>query len=103
MPNFWAMLHGEKQTAVTVHYMVQKLDAGDIILQEPVPIYPDDTLHSLIVLSKKTGVEALLKAIEQIESGSVTPQPMATSEASYFSFPKRKDARRFLAQGRRFR
>lgn len=103
MPNFWAMLHGEKETAVTIHYMVEALDAGDIILQEPVPIYPDDTLHSLIVRSKNIGVELLLKAIEQIESGNVHAQPMSTGEASYFSFPKRQDTRRFLAQGRRFR
>ena len=60
MPNFWAMLHGEPQTAVTIHYMVEKLDAGDIILQEPVPIYPDDTLSKLMVRSKRIGVEVLV-------------------------------------------
>jgi len=103
MPNFWAMLHGEKETAVTIHYMVQKLDAGDIILQEPVPIYPDDTLHSLIVRSKKVGVEALLKAIEQIEAKTIDARPMVADETTYFSFPRRHDAQRFRAQGRRFR
>lgn len=103
MPNFWAMLHGESETAVTVHYMVEKLDAGDIILQVPVPIQPDDTLHTLIVRSKQIGVEALLTAIAQIEAGSVTATPMATEKASYFSFPKRADGARFRSQGRRFR
>ena len=103
MPNFWAMLHGEEETAVTIHYMVEKLDAGDIILQEPVPIYRNDTLRSLIVRSKKIGVKALLKAIDHIEGGVVEARPMATSGATYFSFPKRDDARRFRAQGRRFR
>jgi methionyl-tRNA formyltransferase len=103
MPNFWAMLHGEKETAVTVHYMIDKLDAGDIILQERVPIYRDDTLHSLITRSKQIGVGALLKAIEQIEERTVDVKPMTNAQATYFSFPKREDARRFLAQGRRFR
>jgi len=103
MPSFWAMLHGEKETAVTIHYMVEKLDAGDIILQEPVPIYPNDTLRSLIVRSKEIGVKALLKAIDHIERGVVKARPMATSGAIYFSFPKRDDAKRFRAQGRRFR
>lgn len=103
MPNFWAMLHGEKETAVTVHYMVEKLDAGDIILQRPVPILPDDTLESLIVRSKQIGVEALLEAIAQIKAGTVRAVPMNREEATYFSFPKRPDGQRFRSLGRRFR
>jgi methionyl-tRNA formyltransferase len=103
MPNFWAMLHGEKLTAVTVHYMVEKLDAGDIILQEPVPIQSEDTLHSLIVRSKAIGANVLLAAIKQIEDGTADARPMPADGATYFSFPKRQDAERFRAQGRRFR
>lgn len=103
LPNFWAMLHGEPETAVTIHYMVEKLDAGDIILQKPVPILPDDTLKSLIVRSKQLGVEALLVAISQIEAGAVSARPMSTEDATYFSFPTRVDGRRFRRQGRRFR
>ncbi len=103
MPNFWAMLHGESETAVTIHYMVEKLDAGDIILQVPVPIQPDDTLHTLIVRSKQIGVDALLTALAQIEAGVATATPMSTEQASYFSFPKRADGARFRSQGRRFR
>lgn len=103
MPNFWAMLHGEQETAVTVHYMVEKLDAGDIILQRPVPILPDDTLESLIVRSKQIGVRALLDAIAQIKAGTVTAVPMNKEAATYFSFPKRVDAQRFRELGRRFR
>jgi methionyl-tRNA formyltransferase len=100
MPNFWTMLHEEPQAAVTVHYMVEKLDAGDIILQLPVPIYPTDSLHNLMVRSKQIGVQALLQAVEQIEQGSVQCQPMDASQATYFSFPKRTDAERMRQTGR---
>ena len=103
MPNFWALLHGETETAVTIHTMVEKLDAGDIILQVPVPIQPDDTLHTLIVRSKQIGVEALLAAIAQIETGSATATPMDQKQATYFSFPKRADGVRLRSQGRRLR
>jgi methionyl-tRNA formyltransferase len=99
MPNFWTMLHGEPQAAVTVHYMVEKLDAGDIIVQRPVPIYPTDSLHDLMVRSKKIGVQALLEAVEQFERGTVQSQPMDTSQATYFSFPKRVDAQRLRQMG----
>lgn len=99
MPNFWTLVHGEPEAAITVHYMVEKLDAGDIIVQLPVPIYPTDSLHKLMVRSKQIGVQALLKAVEQIECGTVQSQPMDTSQATYFSFPKRVDALRLRRLG----
>jgi methionyl-tRNA formyltransferase len=100
MPNFWTMLHNEPEAAVTVHYMVEKLDAGDIIVQLPVPIYPTDSLHDLMVRSKQIGVQALLKAVQQIEQGTVRGRPMDTSQATYFSFPKRVDAQHLRQLGR---
>ena len=100
MPNFWTMVHGEPHATVTIHYMVEKLDAGDIILQRPVPIHPEDSLHDLMVRSKVIGVEALLEAIGQIEEGRVARHAMDPSQATYFSFPKRADAERLRQMGR---
>lgn len=103
LPTFWVLLNGEKETAVTVHYMTDRLDDGDIIRQEPVAISPDDTLDSLIRKTKQIGAEVLLQALEDIECGTVIRRPNDASQATYFSFPTREDARRFRAQGRRFR
>lgn len=100
MPNFWTMVHKEPHAAVTVHYMVEELDAGDIIVQLPVPIESDDSLHDLMVRSKEIGVRALLEAVERIEQGTVQRQPMDAGEATYFSFPTRSDARRLRQSGR---
>ena len=100
MPNFWTMVHGEPHATVTVHYMVEKLDAGDIILQWPVPILPHDSLHDLMVRSKEVGVQAVLEAAEQIEHGTVRRRSMDPSQATYFTFPKREDARRLRRMGR---
>ena len=100
MPNFWTMVHGEPHATVTVHYMIEKLDAGDILLQRPVPILPGDSLHDLMVRSKEVGVEALLEAIRQIEEGRVVRRAMDPAQATYFSFPKRADAERLRRMGR---
>lgn len=100
MPNFWTMVHGEPEATVTVHYMVEKLDAGDIVLQRPVPIRPQDSLHDLMVRSKEVGVEALLEAVAQIEAGTVRRRAMDAGQATYFSFPKRADAARLRRMGR---
>ena len=100
MPNFWTMVHGEPAAAVTVHDMVEKLDAGDILGQRPVPILPADSLHDLMVRSKVIGVEALLEVVAQLEAGTAARRPMDASQASYFSFPTRADAQRLRATGR---
>lgn len=42
-PVNWQILHGEREGGVTLHYMVKKADAGDIVDQEAFPIGIDDT------------------------------------------------------------
>ncbi|KST66016.1 methionyl-tRNA formyltransferase [Mastigocoleus testarum] len=101
MPNFWTMVNNEPEATVTIHYMVEKLDAGDIILQKSVPINPSDSLHDLMVRSKIIGAKALLEAIDKIEAGTVDAKPQDSTQATYFSFPTRKDAHRLRFQGRR--
>lgn len=44
-PNLWSILE-QTPRGVTLHYMSERLDGGDIIAQEIVPQQPDDTLHS---------------------------------------------------------
>lgn len=101
MPNFWTLLHGEREAAVSVHYMVDEIDAGDIIVQRPVPIRDADSLHDLMVRSKRVGVEALLEAVRQIEKGTVRRRPAEKDQATYFSFPTRSDGQRLRSMGRR--
>jgi len=103
LPTFWVLLNGERETAVTVHYMTRELDDGDIIRQEPVPISPEDSLDSLIRRTKRIGSKVLLQSLDDIERGMVIPQPNDVSKATYFSFPTREDALRFRAKGLRFR
>lgn len=100
MPNFWTMLYKEPSATVTVHYMVEKLDAGDILLQLSVPIHDRDSLHDLMVRSKEVGVQALLQAVDQIEQGTTQPWAMDASQATYFTFPKRADAQQLRRIGR---
>ena len=43
VPVNWAIIHGERETGATLHYMTDKPDSGDIVAQCAVPILPDDT------------------------------------------------------------
>ncbi|MGD0650043.1 MAG: phosphoribosylglycinamide formyltransferase [Verrucomicrobiia bacterium] len=42
-----ALTHGVRITGCTVHFVDEGVDAGPIILQEPVPVFPDDTAETL--------------------------------------------------------
>lgn len=46
-PVNWAVLHGERETGMTLHRMAEKPDAGEILGQESVPIGDNDTAHDV--------------------------------------------------------
>ncbi|MBD2795060.1 bifunctional UDP-4-amino-4-deoxy-L-arabinose formyltransferase/UDP-glucuronic acid oxidase ArnA [Xenorhabdus sp. 18] len=83
-PVNWAVLNGETTTGVTLHKMLEKPDAGDIIAQQAVPIDEDDT--SLIVHGKirKAAVELLDDILPQIKSGHYPSTPQDENQATYF-------------------
>ena len=103
LPNFWVLLNGESETAVTVHEMNEKLDDGPILMQQAVPIHPDDTLESLIRRTKQVAAEVVLKVLDQLEAGTAQRLPNDSAAATYFSFPTRADAMLFRQRGLRVR
>jgi methionyl-tRNA formyltransferase len=103
LPSFWVLAKGERETGVTVHWMTEQLDVGNILLQRVLPIEPGDTVHSLVLRSKVgVGRHLLVEAIEAIERGDAPRQAMALSQASYFSYPDEAALREFRSRGRRF-
>jgi len=102
LPSFWVLANDEKETGVTVHHMNEHLDDGPIIIQEKVKIEPTDTQHTLLLKTKRLGAELLLKALNQIESGTVETSPNNRNEATCYLFPRKEDAKRFRSLGRRF-
>ncbi len=103
MPSFWVLARGEKKTAVTLHSMTPQLDKGEIFMQRPIPISPDETLHSLVTKNKETGYKMLLQFFEDLRGGKLGPRPNDPRQRSYFHFPGKEDAREFRKRGRKFR
>ena len=73
-PINWAIINGEKKTGVTTFFIDEKIDTGELILQETTEIGPEDTagdLHdSLMIL----GAELVLKTVSLIENNQVVTQ-----------------------------
>ncbi len=102
LPTFWALYEGESETAVTVHFMNERLDDGPIILQEPVPIPEGETQANLMRRCKIVGARLLGEAIDLLEAGEVQARENPREEATYYSFPTPEQAREFRAAGGRW-
>ena len=92
-PVNWVLIHGEQETGVTLHYMVEKPDRGDIVAQRAVPITDDDT--ALSVFHKLTDAAALLmrETYPQLCAGTAARLPQDQSRASYFGGRRPEDGR----------
>ena len=64
-----AMESGDTMTGVSVHYVNEELDGGEIILQEEVPILPKDTVETLTKAIQRKEYYLLPKAIAHVKQG----------------------------------
>ena len=78
-----ALLNGEKVTGVTTMFMVEKMDAGDIILQEQVEIEEDDTAGTLSEKLSQVGAKLMLKTLELVSRGEAPRIKQDESMATY--------------------
>jgi methionyl-tRNA formyltransferase len=66
-----AIMNGDAETGVTTFFLQEKVDTGNIILQEKIKIGEDDNAGTIHDKLSEVGAELLLKTVEQIESGRV--------------------------------
>lgn len=65
-PIHWAIINGDKETGITIMYMENKMDAGDIISQKSIPILENDNLDSLYNKMSILGKDLLLDTLPSI-------------------------------------
>ncbi|CEP69450.1 Methionyl-tRNA formyltransferase [Moorella glycerini] len=78
-----AVMNGEKETGVTTMWMVPQLDAGDIILQEKLPIGPDATTGEIHDRLAILGAELLVHTLDLVATGRAPRQPQDDALATY--------------------
>ena len=67
----WALINDEKEFGITVHYIDEGIDTGDIILQKTYPITDEDDYNTLLKTAYTGCADVLYEAIKQIQEGSV--------------------------------
>lgn len=88
-----AILAGDEETGVTIMQMVEKLDAGPILLQKVSPILPNETAGELHDRLAQLGSEVLLEALAAIAAGTIEPRLQEESLATYAAKLSREEAR----------
>ena len=90
-PINWAVLNGEKEAGVTLHYMTEKPDAGDILAQEKFPIGPDDTALDVHQKAAKAAAVLLKKALPKLKKGTLKGIPQDNEKSTYYGGRKPAD------------
>lgn len=93
VPINWAILRGETETGATLHYMVAKPDAGDIVAQTAVPILPDDTVREVLDKVTVAAELTLHGVLPALIAGNAPRIPQNLRQGSYFSSRKPEDGR----------
>ena len=78
-PINWAIINGETKTGVSTFFIDEKIDTGDMILQEKININPEENAGSLHDKLMHIGSELVLKTVKSIENGAVKTIPQTES------------------------
>ncbi len=81
----WALINDEKEFGITVHYVDEGIDTGDIILQRTYPITDEDNYNTLLEVAYKECPDILYQAIKEIQNGSAhrIPQDVISKNGLY--------------------
>lgn len=89
-PIHYSILKGKDNTGITIMYMAEKLDAGDILTQVMVKIEERDTVGTLHDKLSDAGVKLLSETIPQLMAGKLEPKKQDDSKATFASNIKRE-------------
>lgn len=92
-PVNWAILNGESETGATLHYMVDRADAGDIVDQQAVPILRDDDAREVFNKVTVAAEMVLARSVPLLLAGRERRTPQTLIPGSYFGRRRPEDGR----------
>jgi methionyl-tRNA formyltransferase len=100
-PVHWAIIHGETLTGASLHYMVEKPDAGALVDQEAVPILENDTALEVSMKVAAAAATVLRRSLPLLIAGTAASHPLDLSQGSYYGRRRPEDGRIDWRQGAR--
>ena len=92
-PVNWAILNGERQIGATLHYMVSRADAGDIVDQQAVPILADDEAREVYAKVTAAAEMVLVRSLPALLEGSAPRRAQPIVPGQYFGRRRPEDGR----------
>lgn len=89
-PIHYAIMQGKKETGITIMYMAEKLDAGDILTQKSIPIENEDHVGSMHDKLSQLGSELLMETLPRLFNGELSPIKQDDSKATFAANIKRE-------------
>lgn len=82
----YIIMNGEKESGVTVHFLTEIADAGDILAQRKIEVSPFDTTTSLYRKVRQIEGEVLYQVLQQLKDGTYRATPQYENEATLYSY-----------------
>ena len=92
-PIQWAIASGEKITGVTTMRIDEGLDTGDILLQQELAIFDDDTAETLAPKLAAIGADLMITTLQGLQSESLTPRKQDNGQTSLAPILTKEDGR----------
>ncbi len=92
-PVNWMLANGEREAGATLHYMVERADAGDIVAQRAIEITDDDTALTLYSKIVPIGADLIRQYHPLIASGEAPRRAQDLTQGSYFGRRRPEDGR----------
>lgn len=74
-PINYAVINGEEKTGATTFFINEKIDEGNILLQEELPILPDENAGSLHDRLMEMGAKLVVKTLDGLAENTITERP----------------------------
>ncbi len=92
-PVNWAILNGERQVGITLHHMVKRADAGDIVDMQAVDVAPDESAYDAMMKVVGAARVVLARQIDGLLAGTAPRRMQDEAAATYFGGRKPEDGR----------
>jgi methionyl-tRNA formyltransferase len=92
-PVHWAIIRGETATGASLHYMLEKPDAGALVDQQSVPILENDTALEVSLKVADAAQQVLARSLPKLIAGSAAARALDLAQGSYFGRRRPEDGR----------
>ena len=90
-PIQWALIHGDAETGITTMLMDEGMDTGAVLLQQTVPIEPEETSLELGARLAKVGGALLVETLTRLAERSIVPREQDHTRATSAPLLKKED------------